>query len=78
LEENKKYISLSKNNNNALNKTNVFSWKILNWLNYIIKKIFLPKTLKHYNRLWKPYWITISDVMLKFHNLDIRKEIAKK
>jgi hypothetical protein len=25
LEENKKYISLSKNNNNALNKTNVFS-----------------------------------------------------
>ena len=47
-------------------------------LNNFFKKIFLPKTLKHYNKIGKPYWIIINDNMLKFHNWDIRKEIADK
>lgn len=47
-------------------------------LNNFFKKIFLPKTLKHYNKIGKPYWIIINDNILKFHNWDIRKEIADK
>ena len=47
-------------------------------LNNFLKKIFLPKTLKHYNKIGKPYWIIINDNILKFHNWDIRKEIADK
>jgi len=50
----------------------------LNSLNNFLKKIFLPKTLKHYNKIGKPYWIIINDEMLKFHNWDIRKKIADK
>jgi hypothetical protein len=40
-----------------------------------MKKIFLKKTLKNYEKLNKPYWIIINDKMLKFHNNDIRKEM---
>ncbi len=50
-------------------------WEILN---KIFKKIFLPKTLKSYKKNNKSYWIIINDNLLKFHNWDIRKEIAKK
>lgn len=49
----------------------------LSLLNEILKKIFLPKTLKHYEKLKKPYGIIINDNMLKFHNNDIRKKIKK-
>lgn len=38
----------------------------------IIKKLWLPKTLKTYERLWKPWWVIISDTMLKFHDNDQR------
>lgn len=51
--------------------------KIEKWLNSLFKKIFLPKTLKHYNSIWKPYWIIINDNMLKFHNWDIRQKIKE-
>jgi hypothetical protein len=33
----------------------------------------LRKTLKTYERLWKPWWVVISDTMLKFHDNDQRK-----
>lgn len=46
-------------------------------INELLKKIFLPKTLRHYEKLKKPYGIIISDNMLKFHNNDIRKQIKK-
>ncbi len=46
-------------------------------LNKILKKIFLPRTLKHYNSLWKPYWVIINDNMLKFHDWDIREKTKK-
>jgi len=49
----------------------------LSKLNKLLKKIFLPKTLKHYKTLWKPYWVIINDNMLKFHNKDIRKKIKE-
>ncbi len=44
-------------------------------LEKLLKKIFLPKTLRGYEKLGKPYWIVITDTMLKFHNHDRRKEI---
>jgi hypothetical protein len=64
---NKKYIKYfwNKKNNNT---------KIIN---HILKIIFLPKTIKHYNKLWKPFGIIINNNMLKFHNNDIRKKIKE-
>jgi len=41
----------------------------------ILKFIFLRKTKKSFQKLWKPFWVVISDTMLKFHNKDRRKEI---
>jgi hypothetical protein len=37
-----------------------------------IKKLWLPKTLKTYEKLGKPWGIVISDTMLKFHDNDQR------
>ena len=39
----------------------------------LIKKIWLPRTLKTYETLEKPWWVVISDVMLKFHDNDKRE-----
>ena len=47
-------------------------------INNLFKKIFLPKTLNHYEKIWKPYGVIINDSLLKFHNWDIRKQIRKK
>ena len=46
-------------------------------LNTILKKIFLPKTLKHFEEIWKPFGVIINDDLLKFHNGDIREKIKK-
>jgi len=69
IQKNKKYIKYSWKNNSKL----IF----INSIEYFFKKIFLPRTLKHYNSLWKPYWIIINDNMLKFHNWDIREKVKK-
>jgi len=47
-------------------------------LNFILKKLFLSKTLRHFNKLWKPFWVIINNNMLKFHDRDIRKRIREK
>lgn len=56
-----------------------FVWKCLKKLwdiqEYALKKIFLPKTQRSYEKLGKPFWVIISDSMLKFHNTDRRKII---
>lgn len=72
ISENKKYIKFSRNFPEKNNS------KIWNFIEKILKKIFLPKTLKHYKKIWKPYGIIISDDMLKFHNGDIRKQTRNK
>jgi len=81
IEENKKYVKYRKNT------VETRQCLVPTVLNKILKKIFLPKTIKSYNKIctlkevslgWKPYWIIINDNMLKFHNWDIRKEIAEK
>ncbi len=70
INENKKYIKYKSDKKQTKEKL----WII----EKILKKIFLPKTLKNYNKLWRPYWIIINDDMLKFHNNDKRKEMKKK
>lgn len=51
--------------------------KILNQLEKLLKKIFLKKTIKTYEKLKKPFWVIINNDMLKFHDKDIRKDISK-
>lgn len=50
-------------------------WKLWNMLEKFLKTIFLPRTKKSFQKLWKPFWVIISDDMLKFHDKDKRKEI---
>lgn len=47
-------------------------------LENLIKKLWLPKTLKSYEKLGKPWWVVISDTMLKFHDQDVRREYRRK
>ncbi|MFK7780066.1 MAG: hypothetical protein QM490_02865 [Candidatus Gracilibacteria bacterium] len=70
LEDNKKYIKYT-------GKSKLKNNKIIYILNNLFKKIFLPKTLKHYKSLGKPIGIVINNNMLKFHNNDIREKIKK-
>jgi len=72
IKDNKKYIKYSKQSK-IYEYINI--WEIMN---KIFKKIFLPKTLNSYKKINTPYWVIINDDLLKFHNWDIRKEIAKK
>jgi hypothetical protein len=46
--------------------------------NVFIRFFLLRKTLKTYEKLWKPEGIMISDNILKFHDRDRRKEIREK
>lgn len=50
---------------------NIFG--LLSLFESMIKKLWLPRTLKTYERLGKPWWVVISDTMLKFHDNDQRK-----
>ncbi len=45
-------------------------------LENLIKKLWLPKTLKSYEQLGQPWWVVISDTMLKFHDQDVRREYS--
>lgn len=69
---NKKFIQYKKNTKNWL-----ILDKIITILDKIVKKLLLPKTLSHFEKIWKPYWVIINDDLLKFHNNDIRQEIKK-
>ena len=69
-ENNKKYIKF--------NSPSLLGMTLGAGLNILFKKIFLPKTIKHFNKIWKPFWVIINDNMLKFHNNDIRKKTRNK
>jgi len=83
IEDNKSYISYIKNwynnNNNNIYNNNIYNIKqnILSFINNIIKYIFLNRSYKKFDKLWKPYWIIINNDILKFHNNDIRKQTKK-
>lgn len=70
IQENKKFIQFSGKSfwNNS---------KIFDIIDTFLEKIFLPKTLKSYEKLGKPYGIIIHKNMLKFHDNDRRKDIRK-
>lgn len=68
LEHNKTYIQYSQ-------EKKVIQHYIWNIIEKICKTIFLPKTLKHFENIGKPYGIIINDNLLKFHNSDIRQKI---
>ena len=72
IENNKKYIKFS---SPSIRLKGRIRDGLLNFLNTLFKKIFLPKTLKHFEKIWKPFWVIINDDLLKFHNNDIRKKI---
>lgn len=80
LSKNNEYIKYSKESSkNWLIK---LIKKVLNYpldlLEIILKTIFIKKSLKRYNSLWKPFWIIINNDLLKFHDNDIREEVKKK
>lgn len=73
ISENKKYIKYSRN----ISERNSLS-TLYDFLDHLLRKIFLSKTLRHYEKIWKPYGVIINNNMLKFHNWDIRKQIKEK
>lgn len=48
-------------------------FRFLSLFESLIKKLWLPRTLKTYETLWKPWGVVISETMLKFHDNDQRK-----
>ena len=71
IEENKKFIKYK--------RKAWFNNFFLTWLfDNLFKKIFFKRTLNHFEKIWKPYGVIISDDLLKFHNWDVRKEISEK
>ena len=67
-EENKKYIIESGEKNKNVSKI----WDIFETF---CKKLLLPKTLRSYEKIGRPFGVIIHDDLLKFHNDDIRKKI---
>ena len=43
--------------------------------NSIIRFFLLPRTMTTYQKKWSPEWVIITDMMLKFHDTDKRKEV---
>ncbi len=50
-------------------------WESCRSVNTLIRYFLFPRTLRTYEKLWKPEWVIISDQMLKFHDRDRRAEI---
>lgn len=80
INNNKKFIKFMKPiywNTYTSQKKETTKLSILNFIDNTLKKVFLPKTTKHFERLWKPFWIIINNNLLKFHNWDIREKIKE-
>lgn len=50
---------------------------LLDGLDSLFKGLFLPKTMREYDSLGKPWGIIINDDMLKFHREDERREVRE-
>lgn len=77
----KKFHEIHKKSHEFLSYSSSTVWSDKRWikcLDIFLRKIFLPRTLKQYEELWKPFWVIISDTMLKFHDEDKREYITKK
>lgn len=66
--------------NSHVQKKSIF-WKFLTLLwdicEKVIKFFLLSKTKNSFQKLWKPFWVVISDDILKFHDADKRKQIRE-
>lgn len=71
IEENKKNIIYQKD-------TACEPSKLIICINKILKKCFLPKTMRRYRHLKQPFGVIIHDDILKFHNHDVRKKVSQK
>ncbi len=76
IENNRDSIIYSKTNSKGILNSTLN--KIISLVDNLCKKLLLPKTLNSYENIWKPFGVIINDDMLKFHNWDIRKDIAQK
>ncbi len=47
------------------------------YIDNILRKILISRSMKKYEKLWKPEWVIINNTMLKFHDKDRRREIAE-
>jgi len=81
------WIDFENNKNIHRHHNDYLKYELSNhWeLNYVIrytdklcKKLLLRRSIKKYEALWKPEWVIISDIMLKFHDKDRRKYIREK
>ncbi len=72
IETNKTYIKYEKNIENI--KDNF----LIMFIDKLIKKILLKRTLNTQKKLKYPFWVIINDNLLKFHDKDIRKKIRNK
>jgi predicted nucleotidyltransferase len=76
IEENKKGVKIKNSNSNKNKISNVRNTTGLHSLpEKLLKKIFLSRTLKTYEKLRKPFWVIINDDMLKFHDKDVREKV---
>jgi len=81
IEENQKWCGIhnihidQKNSTPFSQETHKFWTSFWDYCEKLLKSIFLPRTEKNFQKLWKPSWVVISDTMLKFHDQDKRKEI---
>lgn len=60
---------------NTKNKNSFKNNKFLDFIECLLKKLFIKKTINHKKRLENPWGVIINDDMLKFHDNDIRKKV---
>jgi hypothetical protein len=74
MEKNKAFCAITTSTEN-----NTYLLSIIYYLlSACIRFFFLPKTLRNYQKLWKPEGVIITDDILKFHDQDRRRELRNK
>jgi hypothetical protein len=76
----RQYNYIIENNKIFIKYTWSSTWnnlKILDFIERILKKVFLKKTLKTYEKIERPFWVIINDDILKFHNGDVREKVKE-
>lgn len=75
ISHNKKYIQYSYQDTSRMLYICKPFWDVFE---YILRSLFFRKTKKSFHKLWKPFWVIISNDMLKFHDKDTRKSISER
>ncbi|MCF7906457.1 hypothetical protein K9L04_00815 [Patescibacteria group bacterium] len=56
-------------------KNNIKNYKFFDFFEYLLKKIFIKKTINHKKKLENPWGVIINNDMLKFHDNDVRRKV---